>query len=172
LKTPFFVLCAGLAIGVASAALGQPANAPRTVILKTAAGADAGSGVASASPRGVLFRIEVRGLSLGPHGLHIHEVGDCSGPGFTNAGPHLNFAGVKARSHGLLADAGPHPGDLPNIYVGADGIGRMEAVADGLSLRDLTSGDGAALIVTARLDDYRSQPDGASGPGVLCGTFR
>nr|WP_299365597.1 superoxide dismutase family protein [uncultured Paracoccus sp.] len=43
------------------------------------------------------------------------------GPDFKSAGGH--FAGGK--EHGILNAAGPHPGDMPNFTVGADGMAKM-----------------------------------------------
>ena len=116
------------------------------------------------------------GLTPGTHGVHIHETGQCDPAGetpFASAGGHLNPDG---REHGLDNPNGPHAGDLPNIEVGSDGSGTLEAVAargaaDPLGL--LLDGDGSALVVHANADDMMTD-SGSEGPGnsggrIACG---
>ena len=113
---------------------------------------------------GLLLKVEVDGLESGEHGLHLHETGRCEPP-FESAGGHYNPAG---RAHGLLADDGPHAGDLPNLVAGEATTTVAHAWASGLSIDELTRDDGSALVVHARADDYRSDPAGAAGDRVAC----
>jgi Cu-Zn family superoxide dismutase len=89
-----------------------------------------GMGTLSAVQRGasVQVRLEATGMPAGTHGAHFHEAGLCEGPAFTSAGGHLNPTG---RQHGLRNPNGPHLGDLPNLVVGADGRGTLEATIAG-----------------------------------------
>ena len=68
---------------------------------------------------------------------------------------------------------GPHLGDLPNLNVGADGAGAVEFTIAGASLgrgdQALADRDGAALVVHAGPDDYRTDPSGNSGARLACG---
>ena len=50
---------------------------------------------------------ELAELRPGPHGIHIHEVGDCSAADATSAGAH--FAPDR-RTHGAPADTIHHAG--------------------------------------------------------------
>lgn len=114
---------------------------------------------------GLLLKVEVDDLEPGEHGLHLHETGRCEPP-FQSAGGHYSPAG---RAHGLLSDGGPHAGDLPNLVVGEGASTTIaHAWADGLSIAELTRGDGSALVVHAGPDDYRSDPAGAAGERVAC----
>jgi hypothetical protein len=68
----------------------------------------------------------------------------------------------------VRAENGPHPGDLPNAHVDADGILGMEAFTVGLTEEMLYDEDGSALIVHGSPDDYESQPGGESGDRIAC----
>lgn len=110
---------------------------------------------------------DLSGIEPGEHGIHVHETGDCSAADFTSAGGHL--AGDAA--HGIESENGPHPGDLPNAHVGADGLLRVEHFTDRLTLAAMQDGDGAAVIVHSGPDDYRSQPSGDAGSRIACGVI-
>jgi Cu-Zn family superoxide dismutase len=117
---------------------------------------------------------EVTDLPPGPHGFHIHEVGECdAAAGFESAGGH--YAGDK--QHGVLVDGGPHPGDFPNVHVGQDGILKAEFFTDRLSLGEggenpLIDENGSAVMVHANADDYLSQPSGDAGDRIACGVLQ
>ncbi|MEM7488176.1 MAG: superoxide dismutase family protein [Pseudomonadota bacterium] len=111
----------------------------------------------------VLITIQATGLEPGTHGVHLHETGACDGD-FASAGGHI----AGDANHGLVA-GGPHPGDLPNGFVGTDGELAMQAFNDRISVTaDLLDADGAALIVHSSADDHVSQPAGAAGDRVAC----
>lgn len=122
------------------------------------------AGVASLAAGDISLRIDVAGLSAGVHGLHLHAVGRCDPPDFATAGAHWN---PTQRQHGRDNPLGPHLGDLPNLVVGADGRGTLTLpVPPGL-----VDDDGAALVVHASPDDYRTDPSGNSGERIACAAF-
>ena len=94
-------------------AMGETAAAA----LKFVDGSDAGSIKLTQTPAGALLKIDLKGLTPGPHGLQVHEVGKCDGD-FATAGPIYNPLDAK---HGFLNDEGPMAGDLPNVHAAADG---------------------------------------------------
>lgn len=171
--TPFIL--AALALGACAPALAQqaaaPVVAPKTAALKGAGGADAGSVTLTAAPTGVLLRIEVKGLTPGWHGVHLHEKGDCSAADFTSAGAHMNHATAK-KPHGLLNPQGPDFGDLPNIHVGADGTGKAELFTSLTTMAAMTDADGSAVVVHANADDHTAQPIGGAGGRVGCAVVK
>jgi Cu-Zn family superoxide dismutase len=126
---------------------------------------------ATEAPTGVLLTVEVQGLTPGWHGMHLHEKADCSAADFTSAGGHINHATAK-KAHGLLNTGGPDFGDLPNIYVAADGTGKAEAFTSLVKFADLTDADGSALVIHANKDDHSAQPIGGAGGRVACGVIR
>ncbi|MDD9985149.1 MAG: superoxide dismutase family protein [Spirochaetaceae bacterium] len=139
------------------------------------AGSEIGAASFEQTPTGVLIYVELAGLPPGPHGIHLHAVGSCS-PDFTAATGHINPDGA---AHGLRHPDGPDSGDLPNLYVGGDGV----AVAEFFTTRVSVSGrgrgdvpalldeDGSALIIHEHRDDHLSQPIGGAGGRIACGVI-
>lgn len=116
-----------------------------------------------------ILTVSVRDIPQGTHGMHIHAVGRCEGPTFESAGAHWN---PQNRQHGTENPQGPHAGDLQNIEVGQVGTGGVTANLRNVALRDgmtpLLDEDGAALIIHAQADDYRTDPGGGSGDRIAC----
>lgn len=150
---------------VAPAALADGHVGPRMVgALVTPGGTQVGSVSIFETASGVVrVNIQATQMTEGPHGVHLHEVGDC-GDGGKAAGGHI----AGDADHGLV-EGGPHPGDLPNGFVQADGVLAMEALTDRIDVTaDLMDADGSALVIHAGPDDYTSQPSGASGDRIAC----
>lgn len=127
-------------------------------------------------PGGVLLHIEATGLTPGWHGLHFHEKGDCSKSDFTSAGAHVHTQS-SGLVHGLLNPDTNDSGDLPNLFVAADGTAKAEIFSPFVSLSgangkpSLLDADGAALVIHANPDDHQAQPIGGAGARVACGAF-
>ena len=108
----------------------------------------------------------------GTHGIHVHAVGRCDPPGFESAGPHWN---PMSRQHGTLNPQGPHMGDMMNITVAMDGSATVNVMTQGGTLRGvdrLLDADGAAVVIHASADDYRTDPSGNSGARIACGVVQ
>ena len=122
--------------------------------------------------RAVRIRVNTAGLRPGTYAAHVHAVGRCDAPDFTSAGGHWN---PRGRQHGRENPAGAHVGDLPNIVVGANGRGSIDARMNAASLRGganpLFDVDGSALLIHAAADDYRTDPSGNSGARIACGVI-
>ncbi|MBI1199799.1 MAG: superoxide dismutase family protein [Phenylobacterium sp.] len=159
------------AAALAASAAGPAALAASTVAeLKNNAGQAIGQITLTDAPKGVIMRVETKGLAPGWHGLHFHEKADCSKSDFTSAGGHTHGAGD--RIHGLLNPAANETGDLPNLYVGADGTGATEVFSTFLKLSDLKDTDGSAVVIHANPDDFMTQPIGGAGARVACAEIR
>jgi Cu-Zn family superoxide dismutase len=167
------VLAAAIAGVIAAPAAAQQAGVMKKALSDLVNGQKtfAGHVDITEAPGGVLLRVEVQGLTPGWHGMHLHEKADCSAADFTSAGGHINHAAAK-KAHGLLNPQGPDFGDLPNLYVDADGRGRTEAYTTLVKFSELTDTDGSALIIHANADDHTSQPIGGAGGRVACGVIR
>ena len=118
---------------------------------------------------GVSFRISASGLPHGLHGIHVHAVGRCDPPDFKTAGAHWNPAG---KQHGMNNPGGPHAGDLPNVEAAANGVLNATVTLAGASMASLLEADGAALVVHAAADDYKTDPSGNSGARIACAVLQ
>lgn len=113
---------------------------------------------------------DLKGAPPGPHGVHIHETGDCSAPDFSSAGGHFNPTGAP---HACPPTVPRHAGDLGNTVIDADGKGHVQIETD---LFTLTPGErsvvGRALILHHDADDCAGQPTGHSGDRIACAVIR
>jgi len=162
--------CLALAAALVLGASAVHAADPVTVALKTGAGGDAGKVTLTEATKGVLLKVEAKGLTAGWHGLHFHEKADCSKADFTSAGAHTH--GPEKAVHGLLHPEANETGDLPNLYAGADGVGNAEVFTGLTTLKALRDADGSALVIHAAADDHKTQPIGGAGARVACGEIR
>jgi superoxide dismutase, Cu-Zn family len=140
-----------------------------TILMRDAAGKDLGTLTVTEAAGGITIAGRLAGLRPGEHAIHLHQVGRCDPPGFESAGDHWN---PTNRQHGKQSPQGPHLGDLPNITVAQDRSVMVQATTPGGTLRGanaLLDSDGAAVVVHAGRDDYRSQPAGDSGDRIACG---
>ena len=165
------------AAAVAMFAAGAGAVTAKAVAeLKDGDGQTVGTVELGETPSGiVLVRVSGAGLPAGELAIHVHETGSCdTASGFKSAGDHL----AGDRQHGVFNEDGPHPGDLPNLFVQNDGKFAYEAF---LTPRSTDRGwfdevglfdeDGAAVVVHAAPDDHTSQPSGSSGDRIACGVL-
>ncbi len=147
-------------------------NAQRaSAVLKDASGKEVGRAVFTATPSGALLDLKLDGVQPGVHALHIHAVGKCEGPDFKSAGPDFNPDQTK---HGIMSPEGPHAGDLPNIHVPPDGKLEVEFLNPVVTISQeaaLLDTDGTSIVIHANADDYKTDPDGNSGPGIACGVI-
>ncbi|HYZ49049.1 MAG TPA: superoxide dismutase family protein [Sphingomonas sp.] len=158
-----------LTLSVALAGAAQSASRPYArATLKAADGASRGAATLSDTGRGLSVRVQAQGLAPGVHGIHVHTVGRCDPPDFQSAGAHWNPAG---RQHGRDNPQGQHRGDLPSVNISANGRGKLNTLIPGATLADLLDADGAALVIHANPDDYRTDPSGNSGGRIACGVI-
>jgi Cu-Zn family superoxide dismutase len=113
----------------------------------------------------------VQGLKPGQeHGLHIHEVGDCSSGDGMSAKGHFNPFG---KPHAHSSSPNRHAGDLPALKANKEGRANVQVDLDIITV---TAGPasviGRGLIVHADPDDYKTQPTGNAGARLACGVIR
>jgi Cu-Zn family superoxide dismutase len=120
--------------------------------------------------------VTAKGLKPGLHGVHFHAVGKCEPPAFTAAGGH--FDPGPAGNTDPDVNHPYHLGDIPNLRVGADGSGTLQArttrvtvSAGPLSLMDA---DGSAIIIHANPDQGitgEAKSGVSGGPRAACGVI-
>ncbi|KAE9552368.1 hypothetical protein FO519_004413 [Halicephalobus sp. NKZ332] len=92
---------------------------------------------------------EIKGLTPGLHGFHIHQYGDSTN-GCVSAGPHFNPFGL---THGGPKDTDRHVGDLGNVEADSSGVAKFELKDKLIQLHGSNSIVGRSLVVHAGVDD-------------------
>lgn len=117
---------------------------------------------------GVKVVADVEGLKPGKHGFHIHEHGDCGGEEASAAGAHFN---PDNSPHGSPDDVARHVGDLGNLIADEHGHAHYQRVDKRIALEGEDGIVGRSVIIHADVDDYKTQPAGASGAKISCGVI-
>lgn len=138
-------------------------------------GAEVGSVSISETRHGVVFAPQLKGLPPGIHGFHVHENPSCEAGekdgkpvAALAAGGHFDPEG--SGKHGEPWGDG-HLGDLPALYVDADGAATQPVLAPRLKLADLS---GRSLMIHAGGDNHSDHPAALGGGGgrIVCGVIR
>jgi superoxide dismutase, Cu-Zn family len=161
-----------------SCALASVQGAEVTVKLDIAEPAGAGAAIGTVriveTSYGLVFYPALTGLPVGLHGFHIHENASCA-PAMKDgvavaalaAGGHLDPLGTK--HHGEPWGDG-HLGDLPPLYVVADGLSTNPVLAPRLKLADVMH---HALMLHVGADNHSDHPAALGGGGarLACGVI-
>lgn len=148
---------------------------PMNLIDSAGAGKAIGTVKALSRLNGVVLSPDLKGLTPGLHGFHVHQNPDC-GPGVKDGKP---VAGLAAGGHYDPAVAGKHEspwgnghlGDLPALYVDENGNADHPVFAPRLKLSDLK---GRSLMIHAGGDNYSDIPQklGGGGARMACGVIK
>jgi len=162
-------LCAMLLAGCTNSIVSNGLSRAEAELKPTAGNSVVGTAVFSDAGKKLRVVVEVSGLTPGPHGFHIHEIGDCSAPDGSSAGGHYNPSG---QVHGNPDYAEHHAGDMPQLIADGKGVAKLVTYRDGLRIGE-GEGDilGRAIIVHAAGDDFKTQPTGNSGARLACGVI-
>lgn len=144
-----------------------------TVTIEPKSGSNVSGNVVFTEENGeVSMTAVIDGLAEGMHAIHLHENADCSAEDGSSAGGHWNPTNEQ---HGEWGDAGGyHKGDIGNFQVDGNGNGTITMKTDQwcIGCEDESKNIiGKAVIVHDGVDDYTSQPSGAAGTRVGCGTI-
>ena len=159
---------------MSAAASAAEISVPVNVAEKHGSGAAVGVVRIVETPYGLAFYPALKGLSPGLHGFHIHENPSC-GPSEKEgvmipalaAGGHFDPKGSK--SHGEPWGEG-HLGDLPPLYVAADGTSVSPVHSPRLKLPDVRT---RSIMIHAGSDTHSDHPMplGGGGARVACGVI-
>lgn len=128
----------------------------------------------SETPYGLLFTPQLRALPPGLHSFHLHENPSC-GPKEKDGKP---VAALAAGGHYDPAKTGRHDspwgdghlGDLPPLFVDAEGSAIQPVLAPRLKMADIS---GRALMLHAGGDNHADHPAplGGGGARIACGVI-
>jgi superoxide dismutase, Cu-Zn family len=117
---------------------------------------------------GIKVVADIKGLTPGNHGFHIHQFGDCSAPNADSAGGHYNPAG---KMHGAPETQERHAGDFGNLIADSNGRAYLERTDTVISMSGPNSVIGRGIIVHEASDDMTTQPTGNAGGRIACGVI-
>lgn len=129
----------------------------------------------SETDHGLVFTPDLKSLPAGIHGFHVHENGSCDAGtkdgkkgAALAAGGHLDPSGT-GKHLGPYGDG--HAGDLPALYVTADGKADYPVLAP--RLKKLSEIKGRALMIHTGGDNHADMPKplGGGGDRVACGVI-
>ncbi len=100
---------------------------------------------------------------IGPHGFHIHEIGDC-----TVGDPEDPFKAAGEHWNPTNQPHGNHAGDFPVLFSN-NGISYMVFFTNKFRPAQAI---GKSIMIHQNPDDYRSQPAGDAGKRLACGIIQ
>jgi Cu-Zn family superoxide dismutase len=167
---------AWLALALLATGAGAQADivVPMNLVDENGLGEAIGTVTITESAYGLVFTPQLTRLQPGLHGFHVHEKPSCA-PGEKEgkkvpalaAGGHYDPQATG--KHGLPWGDG-HLGDLPALYVAADGQAAYPVLAPRLKAADV---HGRSLMVHAGADNHADHPAPLGGGGMrfACGVI-
>lgn len=140
-------------------------------------GTNLGQVIIEQSEYGLVFTPHLQGLEPGLHGFHIHMNPSCDAAEKEGKSSPAEAAGGHWDPHGAGKHGAPwsdqaHLGDLPPLYVNAEGQAHQAVLAP--RLKSLEEVQGRALMLHAGGDNHADHPAplGGGGARVACGVIR
>ena len=160
-------------VGLSSAARADIV-VPMTLVDENGIGEPIGTVTITETAYGLVFTPALTRLLPGLHGFHVHEKPSCA-PGEKDGKkvPALGAGGhydpQSSGKHGLPWGDG-HLGDLPALYVDADGKAAYPVLAPRLKAQDV---HGRSLMVHLGGDNHADHPAplGGGGARLVCGVI-
>ncbi len=168
-------IAASILASMTAASAFADVSVPMNLVNDKGVGESVGQVTVSESTYGLVFTPSLKGLMPGVHGFHLHENASCEPKEKDGkivpagaAGGHFDPAATK--THGAPWGEG-HLGDLPLLYVDADGVASQAVLAPRLKMSDLK---GHAIMIHAGGDNHSDHPAplGGGGARVACGIIK
>lgn len=128
--------------------------------ISNATGTKVGSVSVSKGKHGMTVTVTAKAMPPGFHATHLHAIGKCEPKSPDPADPAKVGDFLSAGGH-LVGSGTVHPthaGDLPMLYVAADGTGALSAATDRLTDELLAQSAGVSMVVHAGADNYGNIP--------------
>ncbi|HVX97906.1 MAG TPA: superoxide dismutase [Cu-Zn] SodC [Polyangia bacterium] len=160
-----------LSVG-APAFAAKPLKVPMNFVTPEGVGKSAGTITVKETKDGVTLETNLKDLSPGEHGFHMHEKGSCEPADKDGKKVAAQAAGGHFDPEATKAHKGPggggHKGDLPKLVVDQKGTSKHKLEVKGLKLADFT---GHTLMIHAGGDNYSDTPKplGGGGDRIVCG---
>jgi len=162
-------VCLGilLAFGLSVVAYANTLTVPMTIVSGPNTGKNIGTVKFTDSKYGLLITPNLKDLTPGLHGFHIHQNPSCAKEGMA-AGGH--YDPQNTGKHLGPYNKGGHAGDLPALYVAANGTATLQLVAPRLTTSELK---GHSVMIHEHGDNYSDQPQplGGGGMRMVCGVI-
>ena len=150
-------------------------NVPMNLVSADGAPQPVGEVTISETAYGLVFTPELKSLPAGIHGFHVHEKASCD----SGMKDGKKVAALAAGGHFDPASAGKHLGpygeghlgDLPAVYVNADGVANYPVLAP--RLKKISEIKGHALMIHVGGDNHSDKPMplGGGGDRMACGVI-
>lgn len=148
---------------------------PINLVNQSGVGQSVGQVTITESKYGVVFTPFLKNLTPGVHGFHLHQEPSCEPKAKAGkmeaagaAGGHYDPKLTKV--HGTPWGEG-HLGDLPPLYVEANGSSKQPVLAPRLKLNDVS---GRAMMIHAGGDNHSDHPaeSGGGQARIACGVIK
>ncbi len=169
------ILILGLLLGACQSHTQHSVQVPMYLATPSGVGQSVGVVTITQTSYGLLFTPDLQQLPPGVHGFHIHEHGSCDAAEHD----HTQMAALAAGGHFDPKKTGKHEGpfgnghlgDLPVLYVDAQGIAQTPVLAP--RLKHLNEINHTALMIHAGGDNYSDQPLplGGGAARIACGVI-
>lgn len=123
--------------------------------------------------KGLSIKVDLKGLTPGEHGFHLHENASCESAEKDGKLVAAQAAGGHFDPNNTHAHKGPkgkgHLGDLPKLVVSKKGVATVQGVAPRLKVADL---EGHSIVIHEHGDNYSDKPElGGGGARIACGVI-
>ncbi len=172
----YIALLAALVAGSAWAAPDAQIKVPLNLVNAQGIAGPAGEVTITETPYGLVFKPSLSGLPSGIHGFHVHQNPSCDPLNKDGKMEPALAAGGHWDPEKTGKHEGPygegHLGDLPALYVNADGRADYPVLAP--RIKTLAEVRGHALMVHVGGDNHSDHPAPLGGGGVrmACGVIQ